>query len=342
MEKYVNWFILSLKLHMKKPGTWIFLITMIFVIPLLWQIRMPDGTNTTVSVCCNGSAYENDILLYLQKGTDSLFFISEKNPEDVIFAVESGRSECGFVLSEDFDKGIENGDWDEIVTCYVTPFSTKAEIAKEAFFAAIYPLYSEWLLTTTRSEIYGTEDEAIKNELLAANEARLNGQAFLTIDKIYMDAPQNAGKSQTYPIQGFVALFLFFAAFLASGIRFETDIFSIHNALPKRKKAPFTVLYILGATLPIALTGWILILLSGSSRGTGKELLLMLFLWMAGSLCGLLFGKLFRKESTFYSLQLAILLFHVIFCPILWNITDYAPALGFVSYLSPVGIYLLL
>ncbi len=340
MEKYLNWFCLSLKLHMKKRGTLLLLLAMIVIIPILWSVKIPDGSNTTVYICYNDSIHGDTIHTRLQQN-DSLQFMEVSTETEIVQSVENGSAECGFVLSSDFDASIEKNHWDKVVTCYVSPFSTKSEVAKEKLFAAMYVVYSEWLLQNTEEEIYGNHDPERMETLLATNNAYTNGQLFLEIEKEYVQTPSAPSTKSVYPIQGTISLFVFFSMLLASGIHFEKDIYQIQKALPYGKKGLFVWIYIISAGLPVAATGLILIFLSGYSRGFIRELLLMLLLLLLNSIWGILLSRILKNELTFYAWQLTILIIHLIFCPIFWNIGDYVPTLGFISYLLPVGIYLL-
>lgn len=340
MEKYLNWFFLSLKLHMKKRGTLLLVLAMLLIIPILWSVKIPDGSNTTVFICYNGSTHRDHIATQLQQN-NSLQFVEADTEAEVIKAVENGSAECGFVLSSDFDAYISQDRWNEIVTCYISPFSTKSEVAKEKLFAAMYAVYSEWLLQSTEEEIYGNHDPERMETLLATNNAYANGQLFLEIEKEYVQTPSATKVKSVYPIQGIIGLFIFFSMLLASGIHFEKDIHQIQKALPYGKKGLFVWIYIISAGIPVAATGLILIFLSGYSRGFIRELLLMLLLLLLNSIWGILFSHILKNELTFYAWQLTILIIHLIFCPIFWNIGDYVSTLNFISYLLPVGIYLL-
>lgn len=339
MEKYLNWFILCLKLHMKKRGSLLLLLAMLVIVPVLWSVKVPDGTNTTVLICYNGSSHQETISGHLLQN-DSLQFVEAHSEEEVIKAVEKGKAECGFVLSTSFDASVSKNQWDEIVTCYISPFSTKSEVAKEKLFASLYVVYSEWLLQHTEEEIYGDHNPERMEQLLAANQTYLNDHLFLDIEKQYIETSAASTKS-LYPIQGIVGLFVFFSMLMASGIYFEKEIHLIQKALPFREKNKFVWIHIVCAGIPVAFMGFILILLSGQSRGFIMELLLMLLLLLLNSIWGMLLSRIFKNELTFYSWQLTILVVHLIFCPIFFNIGDYAPTLGFISYLLPVGWYLM-
>lgn len=305
MEKCIVWYTLSLKQNIRKIGTWILLVAMLFLLWILGNVKIPDGTNEQVAIFYNDTEYEDAIKDALSSSGNQFVFIEYESEDEVYKAVESGEVECGFVCTDDFDDGIRDGEWEEIVRLYTTPFSTKTEVAKENMFAALYPIYSEWLLLETEDEIYTITDEERLEELLELNRQNLGEDLILSVEEVRIETENDnevvKEEPNLYPMQGLVELFVLLAMLLAAGVYGQKETAQIASALLVKEKLYFRYMNILSNGTLIALVGTIALLCSSSSRGIGIEILSMLCTLGLGGVFVLGFSKLFRNRLTYLS-----------------------------------------
>lgn len=312
MEKCLVWFYLSLKKNSKKPGMWFLLAAMLFLLWMTAGIQMPDAENTQVAVCLNGSDYTTQLEKVLTESKTEFTFVPMQDEVAVRDAVESGRAECGFVFAEDFDERIAEGDWEETVQCYTSPFGTKTQVAKENLYAAMFPIYSRWLLAQTEEEIYRKSSADRLEKLLEKHDEYVGGDLILTMEVVHvktkpeMSEKGKSGQTQSkavglYPIQGLVELFLLLAMLLSSGAYGNKETVQIESALPVGKKMLFRYVNIIAAAAVSAVVGLMVILVSGQSRGIGTELFAVCGTVFVGGAGVLVFSKLFRNRLTYLS-----------------------------------------
>ena len=89
-----------------------------------------------------------------------------------------------------------------------------------------------------------------------------------------------------------------------------------------------------------AVAGLVLLLCSGESRGLLREISAMILLLAACIVWIWIVGKWIQNLTSFTSHMFLLVLINLVFCPVLVDIAAFIPALKFVRYLCPVGIYL--
>ena len=303
MEKCLVWYQLFLKQNIRKPATWLMLVLMLVLLWIVGNIHMPDGTNRTVMVCYQDSDYEKEIANVLGNSKTEFVFQSCENPSDVYEAVEKGNAECGFVLDEDFDKRIAGGDWDELVVCYTSPFGTKTEVAKENFYAAMFPVYSKWLLIATEEDIYKKTNDGRMEELLEKHDEFLGGKRMLSFEEVRIDGTvvTDEAKKSIYPLQGLVELFVLLTMLLAAGGYGQKETAQIESALFVKEKIYFRFINLLASGTLTAVIGFVAILFAAESRGFLTELISIIGLLFFGGVFVLVFSKLFKNRLTYLS-----------------------------------------
>lgn len=310
MEKCLIWYKLSLKQNIRKFGTWILLFSMLFLLWITANIHMPDKTNTTVAICYNGSIYEEEVKEAIENGNSQFDFDIYDDADDISEAVAKGDVECGFMFADDFDDKVAEGDWEDAVLFYSTPFGTKTDVAKETLYVAVYPIYSRWLLVETEDEIYTFDNPDRINDILAKHDEYLEGTFFLSFEEVTVETKNSDKESvlslyeendSIYMIQGLVELFVLLSMLLAAGVYGEKETAQIESALLVREKTQFRYINILANGTLIATAGFLAIVVSTESRGLIVELALMLVLLLVGSLGVLIFSKCFKNRLTYMS-----------------------------------------
>ena len=145
---------------------------------------------------------------------------------------------------------------------------------------------------------------------------------------------------QVFALHGLVALFLFLIIYVEYGRRFDAGSGKPYLALPAPLGEGFQMMGLLAAGTVPAVAGLVLLLCSGESRGLLREISAMILLLAACIVWIWIVGKWIQNLTGFTSSIFLLVLINLLFCPVFVDIAAFIPALKFVRYLCPVGIYL--
>ena len=84
----------------------------------------------------------------------------------------AGKLECGFYFSNNFEKKFEHEKLKNSVSYLCTPLTTKGEVARETFYAALFEVYGAQMLSARTEQLFGDNAAAAGDVLLANNEKR--------------------------------------------------------------------------------------------------------------------------------------------------------------------------
>ena len=178
MRKAIVWYEMLLKDRLMRKATWIAAAVMLCFLAIVTEIHIPSSQNRIVGICSQKSGEKAAIVtdLYAQQGA---FDYKEYTDATQLYEdVQTGKLECGFVLSDQLEKKLETGDLEKCVQYVVSPYSTKGEVAKETFFASFLRVYSEQILRQNEKNIFLKPDSERMKEILKANERFMQSDFF--------------------------------------------------------------------------------------------------------------------------------------------------------------------
>ena len=343
MEKYAVWFGLLLKKNIKKKTVYIQSAVLIILLVFIQLIYIPEKDNTKIGICLNDSNIAEDIYDDLTEQTETYDFVEYRNLEQLEKAVVSGKVECGFYFSEDFDDDFEEGKIRDLVKFFVTPMSAKAELIRENFYISFLKEYSEVLLLQSEEELYGEISEDRTEQILSLNGQYLEGDEVFELDIHYVETVKKEAKNekQTLYMQGIYGLFVFMFMFLSyhKGNGNKTDFRSVLN---KKDGIFYDILELVSVALIPAICGMFVLIFSEKSRGIFIEIIATFVLLILSTLWMLVFSVFCKNEANYLSMFLLVLIAQVIVCPIFWDLSGYSKFLEYIRYLFPLGTYLLL
>ena len=344
MEKYAVWFGLLLKKNLKKKTVYIQSMVLIVLLLLLQLIHIPNSDNTKIGVCLNDNDVAKIIYDNLSGQTDTYDFVEYKNRELLEKAVTSGKVECGFYFTDDFDDRFENGKIKDIVEFWVTPMSAKADLIRENYYISFLKQYSEVLLLQSEEELYGENSAERTNDILSLNKQYLDGDELFELDIRYVETIEQKGKEelQTYFLQGIYGMVVFMFMFLSYSKRNRNRASDFRTILNKKDGMIFDIQELISVGLLPAVSGYVFICFTKESRGIIVELLATCLLLIVSTVWILIFTFLCRNEANYLSMFLIISMTQIIVCPIFWDISRYSKVLEYIRYLFPLGTYLLL
>ena len=340
MEKYMIWYILSVKEHIKKRSSWLIVIGMFFFIWIITSISVPNYRNMYVGILCGESEAAGQIKEDLQR-EEAFIFIEYEDSKLLYEDVQSGRIECGFIFSEDMDEKMKNGQLRDTIQYIASIFSTKGEVLKERVYAAFFRLYSEEILEDLEPEIFGNHSEKRMQKIIERKRMYEKSDEIFRMyitevdgetDKFQADEPINS-------YRGLIGLFLFLVMFLAYGKTRLKEGDSVELALGVNERYCYRYIRMLAAiTLP-GMASLFLLLRNVQSQGffaESAELLIYILL------CGLwisIIGNGLRKMEHMPMWMIGIVILHLLVCPVIMDFSRYIPALRVLRYLLPLGIY---
>lgn len=344
MEKYAVWFGLLLKKNLKKKTVYIQSMVLIVLLLFLQLIHIPNSDNTKIGVCLNDNDVAKIIYDNLSGQTDTYDFVEYKNRELLEKAVTSGKVECGFYFTDDFDDRFENGKIKDIVEFWVTPMSAKADLIRENFYISFLKQYSEVLLLQSEEELYGENSAERTNDILSLNQQYLDGDELFELDIRYVETKgqKDINETQTFLLQGLYGMIVFLFMFLSYNKGNGNKASDFRAILNKNDRVIFDIQELVTVGLLPAVSGLLVILFTKESRSIIVEILATCLLLVVSTIWILLFAFLCKNEANYLSMFLIISMTQIIVCPIFWDISRYSKVLEYIRYLFPVGTYLLL
>ena len=344
MEKYAVWFGLLLKKNLKKKTVYIQSMVLIVLLLLLQLIHIPNSDNTKIGVCLNDNDVAKIIYDNLSGQTDTYDFVEYKNRELLEKAVTSGKVECGFYFTDDFDDRFENGKIKDIVEFWVTPMSAKADLIRENFYISFLKQYSEVLLLQSEEELYGENSAERTNDILSLNQQYLDGDELFELDIRYVETKgqKDINETQTFLLQGLYGMIVFLFMFLSYNKGNGNKASDFRAILNKNDRVIFDIQELISVGLLPAVSGLLVILFTKESRSVIVEILATCLLLVVSTIWILFFSFLCKNEANYLSMFLIISMTQIIVCPIFWDISRYSKVLEYIRYMFPLGTYLLL
>ena len=336
-----NWYFLQLKARLKRGTSLLLLASMFFVVWFAGQISMPQSDNVTVGIVETDGTHGKEVLEHLTQRESLFSFVMYDSKEALQEDVIAGKLECGFYFSNNFEKKFEHEKLKNSVSYLCTPLTTKGEVARETFYAALFEVYGAQMLSARTEQLFGDDANAARDVLLANYEKYLKGNEVFQVNVEQTEAVETTEKEkQVFPLHGLVALFLFLIIYVEYGRRFDAGSGKPYLALPAPLGEGFQMMGLLAAGTVPAVAGLVLLLCSGESRGLLREISAMILLLAACIVWIWIVGKWIQNLTSFTSHMFLLVLINLVFCPVLVDIAAFIPALKFVRYLCPVGIYL--
>ncbi len=342
MEKFAVWFGLLLKKHLCKKTTYIQSLIVVMLILFIQMIQIPDADNVRVGVFYDDSIYAERIYEDLSGQTNVYRYVEYDDTDLLEMDVISGKLECGFIFSEDFDDDFEEGNVRKTVTHLCTPMSAKSELIRENFYIAFLTNYSEIILKQSEEELYENTDSDRSQKILDLNEEYLDGDELFDVEVYVVETEEVEAKAEnkTYPVQGLYGILIFLFIYFSYNGRRKNNASDFRSVLNKRDGFIYDVLDGITAGIVPTMSGMVCVAFSADSRGilcefTGAMCLLVLsIVWI------IIFSAICQNELNYMSAVLTITILQLLICPVFWDFASSFDYLKYFRYLFPLGIYL--
>ena len=344
MERYVIWYVLSLKNYWKKRSSYLTILGMIVLIWIISGISAPNATNMKVGLCSGSSAVAEEIQdVLLADKSDFAFLLYEKEDE-LIQDVISGRLDSGFVFSDEFDQMFEQRDTRNGIQYYKTTFSTKGEVLKEKIFAEYFKLYSKILLEDMQEDVFGNQNPERLKDLLEKNKRYMSGDSLFKLDIKQVEdieIVKNRDKENS-ATKGLILLSIFLIMFLSYAETRTGESDSVSLALNRKEQFVYQFVKRQAAAIFPAIMGMIVSLQISTGGNVFYEMFRIgIFLILSGLWINVL-GKKLGKAEQLPTWLLSMVILHIVLCPIFYDFSVYLPAIKWIRNFIPLGIYYML
>ena len=345
MQKKLVWFFLLLKVQICKKETWVLLGIMFLFLLLIQRINIPQKDNKEIVICNLDESEMAKKLVQQLLETESVFhFTIVENEEKLEREVYKGNGFCGFIINEDFGRKLKQGRQDGVLTYVCSAETAKGKIAKETMYAKMFSVYSECLLMKNAKTLSLEKEELFAKELLKVNETYLNSDELFYVDTLKenfetITEPLQENK-KVYPVQGMIALFILVAMMLVRGENMEKSRMNLLNTLLPGERVVFQYLQYLVMGLLMGVVGITHFFVKEKMvQAMLQSISLIIYIFIC-AVWMLLVQKIFKKENTYYSWIMTIILANTMIAPVFWDLSMYIPFLRVLQNLFPVGFYI--
>lgn len=276
---------------------------------------------------------------------ENIQFLKYDNKEQLESAVYAKEIQWGYVFTENFDKKLFNGDTKNSIKCFKTPSSFFSKITDEIVFSAVMKEYAKEVLIeyTEKSNLFSPDiTKKAKSILSQKYDAYLNGKETFSFSYHSLNTGANE-KTENFiasPIRGICSVLLLFAGLYGGILSIEYEKKGIYKRLSPLDKQMAIAICIFSAVSTVFLSSVLSFFIAGSFRGVFYEIVLLFFYIF--SIIGFSFflTAIFKKESVLSGMIPIFMIVCILFCPVFFDITLFAPKLSFIRYLLLPFYYL--
>lgn len=407
MKSIGIWFLLSCKRYLKRVSFLLILLVLPAVTFFVRGLEKKEGQEVRIAVCVEDAGEreetkpkdeagggrmeheEPDIPLETEllealtgdkaDGEESLFrFYRCESEEEVKARVASRRAECGYVVSRDLRRKLDEKDYRRCIRVYSAPSTVLSSLSTEVVFASLMKLYdreifldyvteAEVLLEMVPEEVPEalfqeerpvTEGQAPKeHEGLEGAAGRLKALAGQLYDKWLnngstfrfayhygeREGTGAAGETENlmvFPVRGIVAVYLFLTGLYSAVMLGSDERKGLFAPLPPGKRWACR-LAVLAAPVFLGALSALAALKSGGCVQNGVlEIRVMAFYVLAVCLFSYGAKALCRKPQVLCCLIPVFLVGSLLFAPVLVDIRQFFPSLGWIEKLFLPSYYL--
>ena len=346
MVKYLIRLFLMLKVKLKSPFTYVWILLMWLLLWLVNESLIPSVQPAEVLILNEAGEYGSKVMRILENRDDyvSAYVYIETDDEDHLRdMVRKGRVECGFIFPEDMEERVLEGDTKDMVTLVTSNFSLKSAAVRETVFAAMFRVIYADMVESAEADIFEDPSE-VKDYIREKYEYLVTSDEVFGLEYETIDLPEGESSEmfadRSDPVRGTAAVLLFILSLYSAGSFFgESGRF--YRALKKNERAASMFLYELSSVAVPAVSAFILIRYFGGEsvsfiRDLGCFILLLAFccIW------SVVFIRLFKRIETYLPAVSVLLFTSFVLCPVYFDPAKYLAVLGIVSRILPPSFYL--
>ena len=330
------WSLTNIKSLLSNRLFYIVSISMLLLCSAISSIK-PTVNNDTVAVFISKNKAEMSSLIdALKNDRDVLIYDDEEMMKQDVY---DGKVIIAYSIHADAYDYIVLKEDRNIVDVYVSPGYLYGEVDKERFYNAWLYYCSNTLISDEADNVFSESDDNLKDDLIRRKDGYLSGESLFDINIIEEENPLNASSSATDPIRSVIAFSVFITIFILYGHSYSGQGFSIDRCMPLRSRTIYRFVASMSQGIIIGVIGLICLYVF-SSYANLKDIFQMIFFVLICVLWTLIMGALIRKEDTYTAVCPVIITLQLILCPVIIDLNNYMPLIGYLRYLFPVTYFL--
>ncbi len=343
MEKRLIWIEVLLKIRLKKSVLWIQAAAMLFLMWMASVIVLPDHENMHVLVYNEDGSFGEQFIENLKENAGEFLFQETDDPEILRQEILAGHAKYGLILKAGLEEGLQKEETEDLILFISSEMSDNGSSVLETVYQALFSVYSTMLLEHRAPQIF--EQEVLEDALALMKE---RNEYYKTSEKVFdvtyeylSDVKEKQQEERdVFPIRGIAASMILLHMMLAGGETVSLGKGSYEHNLRKWEKREYLFWKYIISSVLLAVTAVIGCNIFGVGKSLTTEVLNMVFFLFAGSLWVILLGIWLKKEAVYYGCICPLLAVNVILPPVFFGISTYIPAVRWINWLLPVGIYL--
>lgn len=334
-----RWVKLTIKQHLLKGTYWCMLLCIPILLYLCQNVILVSAENTNVAISGVNGTYGEQLANNLSQRDGVWNFYFVKSQDQLVKEVGSGKAECGFILSPDFEQKMQLRDYKNLLSYVSSPATTKGSIVKETVYSEFFTIQSDLIMEDEIKNgrlFYRTDDEII-NQVKQSSHQIVKGDEVFSLNYINEDAARHKHQDVQPSITSKFFLHLLLFIGLLSAIRmFDQNLMGIKKCLNTRKQFVFCSIQTFVPLLGTALVGYVYLVLTNELTSWWKALGGLIIFLVVLSLWVLIIQHLFKQKLTYISCVLPIFIMVV-----LMNFETFVPAWSVLKWLTPIPYYLI-
>ncbi len=304
--------------------------------------------------CKNPDAMTETVFKQLETLDDGLYRFYRSSSLDYLQEdISLRKAECGYAFPNDLEAQMQSGA-EGCITVYTSPSTVLTAVVNEAIYNAIFQEYAKTMLTDyIASHDVVTLDRSDADDELTSNDLKQLVDEQYAYEKentpvfhvVYEEIPNDFYDDQALfqiPVRGLVVLFVMLTA-LAGGSQYHHDAKKGRFLLrrPDEKLfVPFLYSFLPALFLSVAALLSLMISTTAPLNAflVAEAALLIVFAVLCSFICTA-FTKFIRSSIVYDALIPVVLLFCLLYSPVLMDLSDFIPRYSVLSWLAPTKWY---
>ncbi len=352
LKSLLAWFSFLARYTRKKKSLWCMAAVLLIIGFIAAQNANRQEVIQIGLYCDNPDAMTETVFKKLETLDDGLYRFYRSSSLDYLQEdISLRKSECGYEFPSDLEAQMQSGAAG-CITVYTSPSTVLTAVVNEAIYNAIFQEYAKTMLTdyiashdVVTLDTPNSSDAADALRQLVDEHYAYEKENTPVFHVVYEEIPKDFYDDQALfqiPLRGLTVLFVMLTA-LAGGSQYRHDATKGRFLLrrPDEKLfVPFLYSYLPALFLSVAA---LLSLIISTTAPLNTFLIAEVVLFIVfAALCSLIctaFTKFIRSSIVYDALIPVVLLFCLLYSPVLMDLSDFIPGYFVLSWLAPTKWY---
>ncbi len=301
--------------------------------------------------CENPDAMTETVFKQLETLNDGLYRFYRSSSLDYLQEdISLRKAECGYAFPNDLDAQMQ-ADTENCITVYTSPSTVLTAVVNEAIYNAIFQEYAKTMLTdyiASHDVVTGNTSSTLTSDdlkRLVDEHYAYEKENTPVFHVVYEEIPNDFYDDQALfqiPVRGLAVLLIMLTA-LAGGSQYRHDAKKGRFLLRRPDEkwfVPFLYSYLPALFLSVAALFSLVISTIAPLNAflIAEAALLIVFAALCSLICTA-FTKFVRSSIVYDALIPVVLLFCLLYSPVLMDLSDFIPRYSVLSWLAPTKWY---